>query len=181
MSMETVNGKTCISYAELTDGIITASNLKAMVRRGKIRQVRLGGNGRTALYDLESLPMRVQIDVFHRYGNPYIVSLGEIAPKSSDIAYYSCIELPNGKKLSQEYIEKYSYGCAVLSRCIELHSIENVTWEKLAEAVRRLSAKYKSCLPKSAAGLRRKAHNYINNGAACLVSLKFGNTNASKL
>ncbi len=64
--METVNGKTCISYAELTDGIITASNLKAMVRRGKIRQVRLGGNGRTALYDLESLPMRVQIDVFHR-------------------------------------------------------------------------------------------------------------------
>ncbi len=125
--------------------------------------------------------MRVQIDVFHRYGNPYIVSFGEIAPKSSDIAYYSCIVLPNGKKLSQEYIEKYSYGCAVLSRCIELHSIENVTWEKLAEAVRRLSAKYKSCLPKSAAGLRRKAHNYINNGAACLVSLKFGNSNASKL
>ena len=84
-------------------------------------------------------------------------------------------------KGTQEYIEKYSYGCAVLSRCIELHSIENVTWEKLAEAVRRLSAKYKSCLPKSAAGLRRKAHNYINNGAACLVSLKFGNSNASKL
>ena len=54
--METVNGTICISHAELTGRIITTANLKALVRRGKIKQIRRGGNGRTALYDIESLP-----------------------------------------------------------------------------------------------------------------------------
>ncbi len=181
MSMETVNGTICISHAELTGRIITTANLKALVRRGKIKQIRRGGNGRTALYDIESLPTRIQVDVFREYGNPYIISLGEITPKPSDVAYYSCVVLPNGSKLPKEYIEKYSYGCAVLSRCIELHTTKKYTWEKLGEAVKRLPIKYKSCLPKSAAVLRRKAHNYIMQGPVCLISLKFGNSNASKL
>lgn len=179
--METVKGTICISYSELTGGIITASNLKAMVRRGKINQIRRGGNGRTALYDIESLPMKVQVEVFRRYGNPFIVSLGEITPKPADVAYYSCIELPNGKKLPHEYVEKYSYGCAVLSRCMELYTTKKATWEKLAEAVKGLPDKYKCCLPKSAQVLRLKALKYINEGPICLISLKFGNTNASKL
>ncbi|MDE6246212.1 MAG: hypothetical protein K2M41_00005 [Muribaculaceae bacterium] len=178
--METVKGITCISYAELTGGIITASNLKAMVRRGKINQTRRGGNGRTALYDIESLPVRLQVEVYRRYGNPYVVSLGEITPNPADVAYYSCIELPNGKKLPHEYVEKYSYGCAVLSRCMELHAAKKVTWEKLAEAVKGLPIKYKIGLPKSAQVLHRKAIAYIKQGPGCLVSLKFGNSNASK-
>ena len=51
----------------------------------------------------------------------------------------------------------------------------------VGQAVKRLPIKYKSCLPKSAAVLRRKAHNYIMQGPVCLISLKFGNSNASKL
>lgn len=67
--METINKTACISYAELTNGIITPALLKALVRRGKINQTRRGGNGRTALYDIESLPINIQVEVYRKYGN----------------------------------------------------------------------------------------------------------------
>ena len=178
--METVNGTICISYAELTSDIITSATLKALVRRGKIEQTRRGGNGRTALYSIESLPTNVQVKVFRKYGNPFTLSLGEIIIKSSDIAYYSCVVLCNGNQLPQEYIEKYAYECAVLSRCIELHKAKNVTWEMLADAVKSVGAEYNCRLPKSARVLCQKAQDYLNHGPASLISGKFGNSNALK-
>ena len=65
--METVNGTICISHAELTGRIITTANLNNLVRRGRVQQVQKGGNGRTALYAVESLPLKWRTEVYKRY------------------------------------------------------------------------------------------------------------------
>lgn len=64
--METVNGTICISHAELTGRIITTANLNNLVRRGQVRQVRKGGNGREALFAVDSLPMKWRTEVYKR-------------------------------------------------------------------------------------------------------------------
>lgn len=56
--MEVVNGKICISHAELTGRIITTSNLNALVRKKQVNQVQKGGNGRIALYEVDSFPLK---------------------------------------------------------------------------------------------------------------------------
>lgn len=178
--METINKTACISYAELTNGIIIPAALKTLVRRGKIKQVRRGGNGRTALYDIESLPINIQVEVYRKYGNPYTINLGKIQPDAKDVAYYSCLILSNGKHLPKKYVSKYAYGCAILSRVIEMHTATYCTWEKLAEALTRLPAPLCDILPKSACSLRRKATAYLKNGPIVLVSGRFCNSNASK-
>lgn len=178
--MEIINKTICISYTELINGIITPASLKALVRRGKINQTRRGGNGRTALYEIESLPIDIQVELYRRYGNPYTINLGKIQPEAKDVAYYSCLILSNGKHLPKEYIEKYSYGCAILSRVIELHTATQCPWDKLADAITRLPAPLCDILPKSACRLRRKAYAYLKNGPSVLVSGRFCNSNASK-
>ena len=65
--MEIIDGKTCISFEELTGRVITTANLKALVRKGQVQQVQRGGNGRVALYAVESLPMKWRTEVYKRY------------------------------------------------------------------------------------------------------------------
>ena len=65
--MEVVNGQVCISHAELTGRVITTANLNNLVRRGRVEQVQKGGNGRTALYVVDSLPMKWRTEVYKRW------------------------------------------------------------------------------------------------------------------
>lgn len=65
--MEIIDGKTCISFEELTGRVITTANLKALVRKGQVQQVQRGGNGRVALYAVDSLPMKWRTEVYKRY------------------------------------------------------------------------------------------------------------------
>ncbi len=65
--MEIIDGKVCISHEELTGRIITTSNLKALVRKGQVVQVQRGGNGRKALFDVNSLPLKWRTEVYRRY------------------------------------------------------------------------------------------------------------------
>lgn len=64
--MEIINGKICLSHAELTGRIITTSNLKALVRKKQVVQVRKGGNGRSALYEVDSFPIKWQTQIYER-------------------------------------------------------------------------------------------------------------------
>ncbi len=68
--MEYHNDTLCISHAELTDGILTASNLRKLVERGKTTQVQRGCYGTPALYAVESLPAKYQAEVKRRYVDP---------------------------------------------------------------------------------------------------------------
>ena len=65
--MEYHSNTLCISYNELIGGIMTASNLAAMVRRDKVRQVRRGCYGTPALFAVDSLPLKYRTEVYRRY------------------------------------------------------------------------------------------------------------------
>lgn len=176
--METIDGKICISHEELTGRVITTANLKALVRRGKINRLQRGGNGRAALYELESLPLKLRVEVYRKFGNPYDLTLGEIVPKESTIAYFSEYNLPNGQHLTLHYIEKYAYSCAILDELIKLHEKNSYGWDELAKCLLKTNCPH--CLPKSTRRLRFIAEMYKRKGPEAIISKRFGNHNAKK-
>lgn len=56
-----------INYNDLVPSIMSSSCLKILCYRGKVRRVVMGGNGREAMYDVESLPVRYRREVYRRY------------------------------------------------------------------------------------------------------------------
>lgn len=56
-----------INYKDLVPDVISYEALKKLCQRGKVRRVVMGGNGREAMYDVESLPVRYRREVYRRY------------------------------------------------------------------------------------------------------------------
>ena len=101
--MEVVNGKICISHAELTGRIITTSNLNALVRKKQVNQVQKGGNGRIALYEVDSFPLKWRTEIYKR--NPDLQEqadskefLDTIQPDGKALDYYQGYTLADGRK-----------------------------------------------------------------------------------
>lgn len=104
--MEIINGKICISHAELTGRIITTANLNNLVRRGKIERVRRGGNGRTALYAVEDLPWIWRMEVYRRY--PDLQEQAEskefvdkVKPDAKALDFFQTYKLADGRNLPE--------------------------------------------------------------------------------
>ena len=56
-----------INYKDLVPDVMSYEALKKLCQRGKVRRVVMGGNGREAMYDVESLPVRYRREVYRRY------------------------------------------------------------------------------------------------------------------
>ncbi|WP_298543430.1 hypothetical protein [uncultured Porphyromonas sp.] len=56
-----------INYKDLVPDVMSYEALKKLCQRGKVRRVVMGGNGRGAMYDVESLPVRYRREVYRRY------------------------------------------------------------------------------------------------------------------
>ena len=57
--MELYDNMLCAGYADL-EGIISYDALQKQVQRGSIKQVQVGGNGRKALFLVDSFPSQVK-------------------------------------------------------------------------------------------------------------------------
>ena len=55
--MEVYNNRLCITHDELTNGIMSGTLVKQLRFRGRIEQLQRGGNGREALFAVDSLPV----------------------------------------------------------------------------------------------------------------------------
>lgn len=102
--METINGQVCISHAELTGRIITTSNLKALVRKGQVQQVQKGGNGRAALFVVDSLPLKWRTEVYKRYPDLQEQAdsrefMDTIEPDGAALLFYQSYKLSDGRNL----------------------------------------------------------------------------------
>ena len=105
--MEYYGGSLGISQAELTDGIMTKSNLDYYKRKGVIRTLRRGCYGTTALYDVETLPTEHRAEVKRRYVDPEaqakarafidIIVIDQIAA-----SYYEGVSIEGARGLSDE-------------------------------------------------------------------------------
>lgn len=198
--METVNGTICISHAELTGRIITTANLNNLVRRGQVRQVRKGGNGREALFAVDSLPMKWRTEVYRRFPDLQEQAeskefLDTITPDGAAFDFFQSYTLSDGRHLPEDKVLEYSSNAAIMNafrRCWDAHvskrqrSGKKTTaakdfWKRAAAALPRLADSFPHSLPGSPRRLQMKMAEYVSDGYVCFISGKFLNGNAAKV
>ena len=198
--METINGQICISHAELTGRIITTANLNALVRKGQVQQVRKGGNGRTALFVVDSLPLKWRTEVYRRYPDLQEQAdskefMDTIEPDGAALLFYQDYKLPDGRNLPELKQVELSNNCAIMNafrRCIEDCQSKRSRsgnkrvplgefWRKAANSLEYLADRFPHSLPRSARRLQMKFAEYVEQGYVCFISGKYQNSNAGKV
>ena len=198
--MEIIDGKTCISFEELTGRVITTANLKALVRKGQVQQVQRGGNGRVALYAVESLPLKWRTEVYKRY--PDLQEQAEsrefidtVEPDGAALNFYQTYTLADGRHLPEDKVLEYASNAAIMNafrRCWDAHVSKRQRtgkkavagkefWARAAAALPRLSDRFNHSLPGSPRRLQMKCAEYVRDGYVCFISGKFLNGNAGKV
>ena len=198
--METINGTLCISHEELTGRIITTANLKNLVRRGQVRQVVKGGNGRQAFFDVSSLPLKWRTEVYKRFpdakeGTESRAFMDTIEPDGAALMYFQDYTLPDGRHLPEGRQLELSNNCAIMNAfrgCIEQtlairgrsgnkRAPLGKFWKKAAGMLEYIADRYPHTLPKSARRLQMKFAEYLEQGPGCFISAKYCNDNAAKV
>ncbi len=198
--METVNGTLCISFEELTGRIITTANLQALVRKKQVRRVQKGGNGRVALYDVDSLPMKWRTEVYRRYPDLQEQAeskefLDTIQPDGAAFDFFQGYTLSDGRNLPEEKVLEYSANAAIMNAfraCWDAHVSKRQRsgkralaarefWTRAAAALPRLADRFPHSLPGSPRRLQMKMAEYVREGYVCFISGKFLNGNAAKV
>lgn len=200
MSMETINGTICISHAELTGRIITTVNLNALVRKNQVKQMRKGGNGRTALYAVESLPLKWRTEVYKRYPDLQEQAdsrefIDTVEPDGKALSFYQDYKLSDGRNLPDDKVLEYASNAAIMNafrRRWEAHvskrqrsgkrtTLAKEFWSRAAAALPRLADHFPHSLPGSPRRLQMKFAEYVSSGYECFISGKFLNGNAGKV
>ncbi len=156
--MEIIDGKTCISFEELTGRIITTANLQALVRKKQVRRVQKGGNGRVALYVVESLPLKWRTEVYRRF--PDLKEQAEsrefidtIEPDGAAFDFFQGYRLADGRHLPDDKVREYAGNAAVMNafgRCWEAHVSKRQRTGKKAVAAKVFWARAAAALPRLA-------------------------------
>lgn len=120
--------RSAIKYHDLVPAIMSPSCLKILSYRGKVRRVVMGGNGREAMYDVESLPERYRREVYRRY--PDLVERGRsegvlsmVELDGAAVAYYAAYQLggdedPRGvRHLPLDKQQEYANNASELDGC----------------------------------------------------------------
>ena len=195
--MEYYGNKWCISARELVDGgIVSQSNYRNWVNRGRIEVVRRGGGavGQYALVAVDSLPLEYKAKVQERYPDSKLAHLkgwvqSNYELDQSAMAYFHSREQA-GLDLPAEKIREYVVNASVLNCCIRLYDRAATTrklmgdkynWEQMANAIESLREEYGHTLPASTLRFRKKVNEYKREGYGCLISGKFGNQSARKV
>lgn len=198
--MEIIDKKICLTFEELTGRIMTTANLKALVRKGQIKQVQRGGNGRVALFELDSLALKWRTEVYKRY--PDLQEQAEsrefidtVEPDGAALNFYQTYTLADGRNLPEDKVLEYSSNAAIMNafrRCWDAHvskrqrSGKKATaakdfWKRAAAALPRLADSFPHSLPGSPRRLQMKMAEYVRDGYVCFISGKFLNGNAAKV
>lgn len=202
--MEYYGGSLGISQAELTDGIMTKSNLDYYKRKGVIRTLRRGCYGTTALYDVETLPTEHRAEVKRRYVDPEaqakarafidIIVIDQIAA-----SYYEGVSIEGARGLSDEKRMLYTNSASILNACHKMlmdaaaeqkkvgksrRVKMSEFWEARAKDLPRVVDIYPHSLPENPRVLQRKYQEYFRGGQPnyeVLISGKFRNKNAARV
>lgn len=189
--VERYNGYIGISGAWLTE-LLGKCNYKNTQQRGHIKMLRRGGNGRTALVDWQSMPVRMKSRVMEALGcDPAEADrrslLQQVMERREanlmDVAayeYYSQVKDVAGHYLKEEKVEELCTGAKIMSAIGEVLEIRRkaATMRKMRMSEQRefaaLSAEIAGLgkvhgLPESADRLRKKWHDWQLHGYESLV------------
>ena len=198
--MEVIDGKVYLTHEELTGRVITTANLKALVRKKQVRRVQKGGNGRVALFDPDSLPLKYRTEVYKRW--PDLKEQAEskefidtVEPDGAAIDFYQTYKLADGRRLPDNKVLEYASNAAIMNafrRCWDAHVSKRQRsgkkalaakefWARAAASLPRLADRWPHSLPGSPRRLSMKCAEYVREGYACFISGKFQNGNAGKV
>jgi hypothetical protein len=183
---EYCNGELCLRVSWLIgEGVVTKSNYDNLIRRGRLRVVRRGGNGRTALVSYGSLPDRLKALV------PVSSSGTRLEPDAEARRYYGSYVFAGGERLPDAKVREYTYRASAfgelarsLERCAEARARCNGRFRKQdfwAEALAwhsRCALEYGFPGFSSARTLERAFNRYLKDGYASIVHRSFGNDSA---
>lgn len=191
----------CISHSEIVGGgVMTASNLKVLRHRGRIKQTQLGGNGREALFAVESFPLKYRTEIYKRYpdvqeqreSKPF---LDRIEPDGVAMNFYDTWRFDDGTALKHEKRHEYANNCAILNAFGQIFE-ENTAirmrttgkrlkkgdfWRQCALVLPRLADSYPNSLPQNSRRLMEKYEDYKRAGYEVMISGKHGNDNGGKV
>lgn len=202
--MEVYNDTLCISHAELTDGILTESNLKILRNRGRIQQVQRACYGTPALYAVESLPTKYRAEVKRRFPDPEAQAkarafIDTIVIDNAAAAYYEGVNIEGARGLSDEKRMLYTNSASILNACrarlMEAASEQRKVgksrrvklsdfWAAVAAHLPRVAEIFPHTLPENPRVLQRKYNDYFKGGTPnyeVLISGKFRNKNAARV
>ena len=198
--MKIINGTLCISHAELTGRIITTANLKAQVRKGQVKQVVKGGNGRQAWYAVDSFALKWRTEVYKRYPDAKEQAesrefMDTVEPDGAAFDFFQSYTLSDGRHLPDDNVLEYSANAAIMNAfraCWDAHVSKRQRsgkkalaakdfWKRAAAALPRLADSWPHSLPGNARRLQMKMADYVNEGYVCFISGKFLNGNAAKV
>lgn len=201
--MELYNGKYCISHAELTDGIMSASLIKKWAMEGKMQQARRGCRGSEALYIADSLPTKYRIEVYKRYPDLQAQAesrefIDRIVLDPYAVQFYSEYRIDAVRGLSDDKQLEYVHNASILAAFREVLSRSDSQhlklsrpkvrrgefWARAAKALPRIADRFPNSLPENARRLQEKYNEFFKGGKAnyeVLVSGKFRNSNAAKV
>lgn len=202
--MEYHNNTLCISHAELTDGIMTASNLKILCHRGRLQQVQRACYGTPALYAVESLPAKYKAKVKKRYVDPEAQTkarafIDTIIIDNAASAFYEAYSIEGARGLDNEKRMLYTNGASILNACrtklMEADAMQRKVgkshrvklsdfWTAVAKHLPRVAEFYPHNLPENPRVLQRKYNEFFKGGTPnyeVLISGKFRNKNAARV
>ena len=196
--------RTAEDQSECLAPVVTYSNYKKLLLRGKINVVRQGkGKGNSVLIDYDSLPIDLRDKVDKRIGTD-AVHVATLRKWFSDhyrrdrgaMEYYPKrlrelnISLPLERiaQLTEEYTVNASVLMAVKNLQADIRLLKRVMggkktirWEQLASAISYYRQEVGHTLPQSAARFRKALREFDDRGYESLISKKFGNQQTRKV
>lgn len=196
--------RTAEDQSECLAPVVTYSNYKKLLLRGKINVVRQGrGKGNSVLIDYDSLPIELRDKVDKRIGTD-AVHVATLRKWFSDhyrrdrgaMEYYPKrlrelnISLPLERiaQLTEEYTVNASVLMAVKNLQADIRLLKRVMggkktirWEQLASAISYYRQEVGHTLPQSAARFRKALREFDDRGYESLISKKFGNQQTRKV
>ena len=150
------------------------------MRKKQVRRVQKGGNGRVALYEVESLPLKWRTEVYKRYPDAKEqaesrVFMDTVEPDGAAFDFFQSYTLSDGRHLPDDKVLEYSANAAIMNafrRCWEAHVSKRQRtgkkavaakefWARAAAALPRLADRFPHSLPGSARRLQMKMAEYL--------------------
>ncbi|WP_418660367.1 hypothetical protein [Alistipes putredinis] len=201
--MEVYNNRLCITHDELTNGIMSGTLVKQLRFRGQIEQLQRGGNGREALFAVDSLPVKYKNEVYRRYPDLQERAaskefIDEITPDGVAMNFYAEYKIDGTRGLDFTKQQEYANNAAILEafrtridransqrmRVSKPRVKKSEFWAKAAKVLPRIADKFPHSLPENPRRLQEKFNEFFRGGKAnyeVLISGKFQNANAAKV
>jgi hypothetical protein len=201
--MQYIEQTLCATYNELTNpitGIMTVNALNWSRRKGELKQLSRGGNGREALFAVDSLPLQYKNEVYRRYPDLEQSTRASSFVETVTIdgaarAFFVAYTFDNGKYLPDDVVDEYTNNASIFNRFAEMLQIAhgrrvkvsakrlNITefWKDKAEFLPLITDQLAHTLPTHPRRLQTKYKEYMKDGYKTLISGRYANKNKAKV